>query len=103
MKLETITVEKNMLRFCLDEAFSGPVTLREETPVVHGTPRLVAQEELAFTGGAAACARFYQKRIANLVRLFFCLYHVGYQVAPGHNRNPRFPHGTFGLVFISHF
>ncbi|MBS6163463.1 DUF5722 domain-containing protein [Hydrogeniiclostridium mannosilyticum] len=71
MKLETITVEKNMLRFCLDEAFSGPVTLREETPVVHGTPRLVAQEELAFTGGAAACARFADGHDRALSR-FFC-------------------------------
>lgn len=58
MKLKTIAAGRLDLRFTLDEAFGGKLTLREYSPVVHGLPRLLAEETLDFVQGTADCARF---------------------------------------------
>ena len=58
MKLTTITVCKETLVFLLDEPFTGTLSLKEYTAVIHGDSRLVAEETLRFTDGKAAAVRY---------------------------------------------
>lgn len=58
MKLTTITVCKQQLEFALDTPFSGELSLKEYTAVVHGDSRLVAEETLQFADGKATAVRY---------------------------------------------
>ncbi len=58
MKLIAITAEKDRLIFALDTPFTGTLSLTEEAPLVHGKQVVNAREELSFSDGKAACARY---------------------------------------------
>lgn len=60
MQLKELTVCAEELEFRLDEVFSGQLLCQEHTAVVHGQPRLLAQQTLTFADGVARLPRFVE-------------------------------------------
>ena len=57
MRLIEISAERDEIVFSLDENYNGRISLREEVPLIHGSPETVDETTLCFTEGKASLPR----------------------------------------------